>query len=264
MSSGGPVIKASNITVSVPCLFPDEQAIWMLRTTADRFGYQLRPYGLGLTYQGWVHIKVNLLKHEAKTCPTSHLLYTDARDAWFLTGPDVVAAKYNQMGCPPLMLSAQPDIFGTYAKWYEGIPWDMSKRFRYIGTPGMLCEAKALAAALGWMEDRMANGGERDDDDPVHWCLWIKEHPNQLVLDHECSIFMNAGSQMEEGMWDTVLRIEGKRVYNTVTQSYPCVLHFNGGYSHAQYGKWGWLEHYWRALGNSENPPWEAKVAAGA
>ena len=258
------MITANDITVSVPCLFPDERPIWMLQETARRFGWQVRPYGLGLTYQGWVHIKLTLLLEEARTCPTSHLLYTDARDAFFLAGPEEAADKYNLLGCPPLMLSAQPDIFGSYAKWYEGLPWDMSKRFRYIGTPGQLCEEDALAEALEWMLQRRATGewGEMPDDDPPWWCNFIRERPGQLALEHDCSIFMNCGSYIEEGMWANVLEIRDGvgdcgRVHNRITDSWPCILHFNGGASDALMGKWDLLKPYWRALGYTSNPPWE-------
>ena len=255
------MITAKDITVSVPALFPNLDPIWMMKVTTDRFGYNLRPYGIGATYNGWVDIKLYRLLEEARTCPTSHILYTDARDAWFLAGPEEVAEKYNALGCPPLILSAQSDIFGTYAAWYEGLPWDMSKKFRYIGTPGMLCEAAALAEALDWMLKRRATGdwGEMHDDDPPWWCNFIRERPGELKLDHDCAIFMNAGSKIDEGMWENVLKIQDGRVFNTLTKSLPCVLHFNGGYSHAQFGKWEQLEPYWTALGNTERPPWEGK-----
>lgn len=254
------MITAKDITVSVPALFPNLDPIWMLKMTADRFGYQLRPYGIGAIYKGWIDIKVYRLLEEARTCSTSHIMYTDARDAWFLTEPEEVAAKYNSLGCPPMMLSAQPDVFNTYAKWYEGIPWDMTKRFRYIGTPGMLCEAGALADALAWMLRRRESGdwGDMPDDDPAWWCNFIRERPGELVLEHDCAIFMNAGSYIAEGMWENVLEIRDNRVFNKLTGAWPCVLHFNGGASDALKGKWGDLERFWRALGNTENPPWEA------
>ena len=257
------VIEASDITVSVPCLFANEDPIWMMRVTADRFGYKLRPYGIGETYKGWHDIKILKLREEALSCPTSHILYTDARDAWFLAGPEEIAKNYNDLGCPPLMLSAQCDIFGTYAKWYEGLPWDMSKEFRYIGTPGQLCEAKALAEALGWMQANYHLGEPDDpqglpDDDPSFWLEFMRAFPDMLQLDHECSIFMNAGSELDNDrkMWTDCLEFQGNRVYNKITRTYPCVLHFNGGYSHALHGKWDRLEPYWRKCGYTENPPW--------
>lgn len=259
------MITAKDITVSVPCLFPDERPIWMLKTTAEQFGYNLRPYGLGETYAGWTKIKIDMLRREAETCPTSHILYTDARDAFFLAGPEEVAMKYNAMGCPPLLLSAQCDVFGSYADSYEDVAWDETKRFRYVGTPGQLCEAKALADTLYYMQMRVGNGAwpTMPDDDPPWWNRYMKEFPGEVTLDSDCQIFMNAGSYIAEGMWENVLGIhnadlEGrKRVHNYLTDSWPCVLHFNGGSSDALTGKWEIIKPYWQALGHRELPPWE-------
>jgi len=44
-----------------------------------------------------------------------------------------------------------------------------------------------------------------------------------------------------------------------LTQSLPCVLHFNGGSSDALTGKWESIKPYWQALGHTELPPWEGK-----
>jgi hypothetical protein len=216
-------------------------------------------------YNGWTHLKIYKLREEALSCPTSHIMYTDARDAWFLGGPDEIAEKYNAYGAPPLMLSAQCDVFGTYAAWYEGLPWDMTKPFRYIGTPGQLCEAKALADALGWMQDNYKLGNDYEhnelpDDDPGWWCEFIRHHPGELKLDTECSIFMNAGSKPDHGeMFGDMIELRDQRIYNKLTGQYPCILHFNGGYSHALYGKWERLEPFWKACGYTERPPWEAR-----
>lgn len=261
------MISGSDITASVSCLFPNTDPIWMMMVSAARFGVSVRPYGLNATYNGWIDMKVHRLREEALSCPTSHILYSDARDAWFLAGPDEIAEKYNAMGCPPILLSAQCDIFGTYAAWYEGIPWDLQKMFCYIGTPGQLCEAKALADALGWMQEHY-HLGEPDqdpqglpDDDPPWWCEYIRAHPGEVKLDTECAIFMNAGSNAPSplAMWGDVVNIIGPRVYNKITEQWPCVLHFNGGYSHAEYGKWEQLQPFWRKLGYIQNPPWESK-----
>jgi len=256
------MIEPKDITVSVPCLFPDRRPIWMMEHSCKRFGLQFRPYGLGAIYSGWIDIKVHKLRQEALNCPTSHLLYTDARDAWFCAGAEEIAEKYNALGAPPLLLSAQSDVFGAYGKWYEGIPWNMTKKFRYVGTPGQLCEAKALADALGWMQDNHHLGedveaGGLPDDDPPWWIEYLRTHPGQVHFDHECAIFMNAGSHIEEGMWENVLQIKDGRLYNKLTDQWPCLIHFNGGYSDALHGKWEMLEPYWKAFGYTERPPWE-------
>jgi hypothetical protein len=257
------MISGKDITVAVPCLFDKADPIWMMTTSAAKHGLSLKPYGLGATYDGWTDIKVNKLRQEALNCPTSHILYTDARDAWFLGGPDEIAEKYNAYGAPPLMLSAQINVFGTYAAWYKDLPWDMSKVFRYIGTPGQLCEAKALADALGWMQENYKLGNDYEhnelpDDDPPWWCEFIRHHPGVLKLETECSIFMNCG-ELGNQEWHDVLEFRDGRLHNKVTGQNPCILHFNGGYSHALYGKWERLEPFWKACGYTERPPWEAR-----
>jgi hypothetical protein len=254
-------VKASDITVTFPALFADLQPVWMMMHTCERFGITPLPYGIGQTYGGWVDIKIYRLLEVAKNCPTSHLLYTDARDAWFLSGLEEVAEKYNAYGAPPLMLSSQPEPFCTYIKWYEGLDWNKDIRFRYVSPPGQLCEAAALAEVLQWMLDRRASGdwGEMPDDDPPWWLNFMKERPGELVIDHACQIFQNCGDHMEEGMWENVLEIKDGRVHNRITDSYPCLLHFNGGSSDALKGKWTELEPFWRKFGYTKNPPWEGR-----
>jgi hypothetical protein len=258
------LITGKDITASVPCLFANTDPIWMLMRSAERLGVSVKPYGMGAVYAGWHDIKIKRLHKEALECPTSHILYTDARDAWFLAGPDEIADKYNKLGCPPLMLSAQCDVFGTYAAWYPKVEWNQNKIFRYVGTPGQLCEAKALADALGWMQEHFHLGEDENglpDDDPPWWIEYMAAHPGEVQFDHKCAIFMNAGSQMPPpfSMWGSCLGIIDNRVYNRVTDEFPCVLHFNGGYSDALHGKWEQLQPFWRALGNTDGPPWEGK-----
>ena len=257
------MIEAKDITVAVSCLFPNTDPIWMMESSLNKFGFQYIPYGLGEQYRGWIDIKVHKLLEVARNCPTSHILYSDARDAWFLTGPEEVAEKYNALGCPPLMLSAQADIFGSYLKWYSKVEWNESEPFRYVGTPGQLCEAKALAGALGWLQENFHVGDETvdphglPDDDPPWLIEYMAAHPGEVKFDHRCSIFMNAGSHMTEGMWETVLEVRGNRLYNKMTGEWPCLVHFNGGSSDALKGKWESLEAHWKAFGNTERPPWE-------
>lgn len=255
------MITPQDITVVVPCLFPNTIPIWMLMESANKFGIPVRPYGIGATYSGWIDIKVHKLKREAQRCETSHILYTDARDAWFLTDLEHIADRYNQLDCPDLLLSAQSDVFGTYAKWYEGIPWDMSEDFRYVGTPGQLCKASALESALTWMTDNYHLGEDEHglpDDDPPWWIEFMRAHPGEVQFDHKCSIFMNAGSRLggEREMWGDCLEFMGQYVYNRLTDTFPSILHFNGGASHALKGKWEQLEPFWRKNGHGSNPPW--------
>jgi len=129
----------------------------------------------------------------------------------------------------------------------------MTKAFPYFQVGGMVCEDKALYEAIRWMFERNETGdwGTMPGDNPPWWCNFMVERPGELVLDHDCRIFQNASNCME------TLAISEGRVFNATTHSFPCVLHFNGGYTDQKFGKWERMEPIWRQLGYKENPPWQ-------
>jgi len=245
------MVKAEDIKLAISCLFPDTNPLWMMLHTCERFGVQPFCYGLGDTYAGWLDIKVKRLAkvaRELRDCGFTHIMYSDGRDAWLCAGMDEVAEKYNALGAPPLLLSAQRRPFcGGYAEYYAQVDWDTSKAFPYVGTPGQLCSCEALASALDYMAE---NYKGCPDDDPAVWCSYMAEFP--VRLDHDCSIFMNVGD-MDEGEWE----VRDGRAYNRLTETEPCVIHFNGGGSDALKGKWESLEKWWKAFGYTKRPPWE-------
>ena len=73
------MIQAKDITVAVPCAFENEDPIWMMRESCRKHGLSLRPYAMNKVYNGWTELKIYLLREEALSCPTSHILYTDAQ-----------------------------------------------------------------------------------------------------------------------------------------------------------------------------------------
>lgn len=255
------MVTASDIKVVLPCLFPTKDPVWMMLHTCKVFGIDPHCYGIGETYAGWVDIKIKKLRkvaQEVLDMGYSHLLYSDARDAWFLAGLDEVAEAYNGLEDPPILLSAQARPFcGGYNKWYDMREWETGLDFPYLGTPGIMAHAEVLRDALTYMEETYpfdsSNPDSLPDDDPPWWISYMVDFPGAVALDNWCEIFLNAGD-CPSGCWDIV---NGK-VYNSATGSWPKIIHFNGGSSDAVKGKWESLEPVWRKLGYSENPPWEA------
>ena len=250
------MVNASDIKVVLPCVFENPDPIWMMTHTCERFGIEPKLFGIRETYAGWIDLKVDKYLKVAKEVQAegySHILYSDARDAWFCSGLDEIAEKYNALGTPPILLSAQRHKFcGGYDKWYDMIEWDRSRLLPYVGTPGQLCEVEALIQALSYMDanyDRLT----LPDDDPPYWIKFMVDFPGSVTLDHGSHIFMNVGD-MGHGEWT----IKDGRAINLLTDSKPSVLHFNGGSSDCLKGKWDQLEQHWRAFGYKESPPWES------
>lgn len=247
------MIEAKDITVSTPCIYSSADPIWMFAISCRRFNIPFLPFGVGRGYSDWVDIMLTQLMEAAKTCPTSHILYTDSRDAFFLSGLDEITEKYNRMGCPPLMLASDCAGFSTYQAWYDKVPWDTTKKFPFFQVGGKLCEAQRLYEAIHWMFERNQSGdwGKMPGDNPPWWCNFMVERPGELTIDHNCEIFQTCTT--------LALEVENGRIRNTITKSLPCVLHFNGGYTDHVEGKWQRMEPTWRALGYTENPPWVTK-----
>jgi hypothetical protein len=258
-------VQTSDITVITPCCgYENTEPLWMFLITCKRFGITPTFYGKGKTYSGWVDIMLTQLMEAARTCPTSHMLYTDSRDAFFLAGMDEITEKYNAMGCPPLLMSACNVGFSTYQAWYDKVPWDMTKAFPYFQVGGMVCEAKALYEAIRWMFERNKTGewGEMPGDNPPWWCNFMAERPGELTIDHACDIFQNCSNCMDTMyVWYCATSASAHYYYlrlrNMTTTTFPCILHFNGGYTSQETGKWDRMEPTWRQLGYKENPPWQ-------
>lgn len=247
------MITKSDITVSTACLYQNTDPIWMFMNTCRRFSIEPLFYGLGDSYSGWVDIMLIRLMEAARTCPTSHILYTDSRDAFFLAGLDEVVEKYNAMDCPRLMMASDCVGFSAYQAWYDKVPWDFAKPFPYFQVGGKLCEAQALYEAISWMFEREKTGdwGMMPGDNPPWWCNFMAERPGEMSIDHNCEIFQTCNTD--------ALDVECGRITNLATFSQPCILHFNGGYTDQITGKWYRMESTWRELGYTENPPWEIK-----
>jgi len=250
-------IETKDLTVITPLVsYENLDPLWMFTTTCRRFGISPTFYGIGATYGGWVDIMLTRLMEAARNCPTSHMLYTDSRDAFFLCGLDEIVEKYNALGAPKLLMGADCVGFSTYQAYYDRVPWDMTKVFPYFQVGGKMCEARALVEAIEYMFAQSAAGVWRDmpGDNPPWWCNFMVERPGELVIDHGCVIFQNCSNCMVS------LRVGyTARIFNLLTESWPCILHFNGGYTAQDKGKWYCMEKTWRELGYTENPPWETK-----
>lgn len=277
-------ISRDKIIVLTPAIFDNLDPIWMLTHTANRFHVPLRPYGCepGAVYKGWVDMKVHRLLAECEKALANgytHVLYMDGRDTMWVGEFDEVLRKYDEVydnAC--MVMSTQPTVFESYREYYnlELYPTreELGHPFVYPASPLFMGEAAYIGGCLKWMLEnwKYSDGVVRmPDDDPAWWRRFDSECRDELssgriVYDHNCEIFQNAGEPVDgKSQWDGVLYIGVRdtnahvmRVHNTMTNAWPCILHFDGGYSHALYGKWDRLEAFWNVFGHMDvRPPWE-------
>src|SRR5262245_54419651 len=111
------------IAVTTACCFPNVEPIKKLQISADRFGIELKPYGVGTKiYKGWVQIKLveaieayRGFRSEGYT----HVLYTDGRDSFFVAGMDEIEQKFRNLGnVTECFMSAEKECYPLYHHGY--------------------------------------------------------------------------------------------------------------------------------------------------
>ena len=137
---------------------------------------------------------------------------------------DEITEKYELMGKPPILSSA---YFGlgneSDMSKYEGC-FDPDVYYRYPNVGGYMAEIPLMID----MFERMLKLSRQTGDDCFNWYDAWREGWFRPILDSECQIFQVTDEHTE---------LMGRRVYNRMTGSLPCILHLSGGYTSQTDGK---------------------------
>ncbi len=236
---------AIRLCVLTTAFFPNLHPLRMFTLSASKYGYfPIHFMGLHEQYRPWAEMKIRDKIPEFRKLIAegfTHVLYTDARDAFF-TGPcKEVLAKYEAMGSPPCLASTEPNCNPNPA---------MDEHYPNIGKYRYHCVGGYLAE-IPWMLDmfcRMMPYLAKSGDDAEIWQMGWAEGWFRPVLDSKCEIFQT----LDHAEMD--LRIStGGRLGNLETASQPCIFHLNGGYSDPITGKYDHMAGWWKLL-NPELP----------
>jgi hypothetical protein len=229
-----------NLSVITACMFSSPRPIRTLQASCDKWGINLKPYGLGTTYTDWPDIKINrlLLKMlEERGNGATHILYTDGRDSFFLTGQDEIESKYRRMGSPPMLMAAETQCYPR--EWLADRFPDPGHHYRWPGSGQFMGEVDKLVRDWEWLRSTYAIASE--DQNEQGWMVQaMADKKLDWELDHGCEIFQSAGNGDVSLNGELEIREVGigrRRLYNVLTGSWPCAVHFNGGFSDPLEGK---------------------------
>lgn len=158
----------------------------------------------------------------------THLMLIDARDVVVLASPDVIMERFLEFD-HPWVCNAEPFIWPPGMYLPERYP-KCDTPYRYLNSGAYIAEREHLLDCL----TRWPDGGEelkefmkgRNEDGPYFSEKYLNE-PGSIKLDHNCELFQcMCGSQVGEKPFVTV---EPGHVHNRVTDTYPLIIHFNGG-----------------------------------
>jgi hypothetical protein len=215
--------------------------LWIFLKSTEKFGVpaaDLHLYGMGRTFPGYRAMKLDFqLEYLKSVSGYTHVLYTDAWDAFF-TGPlSEIIAKYEAMGSPPMLDAAfyQMANVSDARGLYPGC-FDESTHYRYPHVGGYIAEVPFIIDAF----ERLMLSPIESGDDCFNWYAGWIEGWFRPKLDSNCDIFQVSTD---------CIAVKDGRCYNLKTKTFPCILHISGGYSDPQTGKDDRVEPWAKELG---------------
>lgn len=233
------------LCVLTPAVFPTQeiadQKLWIFLASARKAKvYDLWTYGVGKTFPGYramcldwqlerlKYFLPNSTDRDGTPSNFTHVLFTDAWDAMFTAPITEIIHKYEAMGSPPILCSAFHQLANeSDMSKYEGC-FDETIRNRYPNRGGYLAEIPAIIEAF----ERMLAQPNLTGDDCHSWYAGWKEGWFRPQLDSNCEIF-----QVSDGDCMPVTGPLVNRVFNSRSNSFPCILHLSGGYTDPETGK---------------------------
>lgn len=228
------------LMVLISAVFPSEEEArkkyWIFLKSSEKAGVakeDLHLYGTGtLQFPGYRMLKLELqleylrkIKRERQDY--THVLYSDPWDAFFCAPLLTIIAKYEAMGAPPILASAACQSWPREQGEVE--TYDMSKAYRYPHVGGYIAEIPAIIDAF----EQMLKLPRQAGDDCYNWFDAWQEGWFRPQVDSECQIFQVGDANTEV----IPMRNSTIRARNTITGSYPCILHLPGGYCDQVTGK---------------------------
>jgi hypothetical protein len=165
-----------------------------------------------------------------KQINTKYIIFCDCWDLVFAATPNEIMERYFTFGSP-IVISSEKNCF----------PDDLKKEFdelnpptiyKYLNSGFIVGETDAILACLEAMD---LPNMQDDHYDPVKNC---NVHPNdqyewmKIFVKQPVKIRLDYGQELSQTMHDTDIEdfdLSKTRIRNRITNSHPCVFHFNGG-----------------------------------
>lgn len=208
-------------------------------------------YGFPCThYPGHVSITTTLLLDFIKTLDYTHILFTDSPDSFFTSSLDEIIRKYNAFGNPE-MLTSTSNVFFPANEW-NTFPLDSSleeykNKYYPSDTEYFIPQVGGYIAEIPYLIDiftkMLLKYSNIYGDNANIWRDAWHEGWFRPERDTHCEIFQNFFDKSKDN-----LQMKNDKLYNVVTDSYPCVLHISAGYADPQTGKEYKMRPIWQMI----------------
>jgi hypothetical protein len=156
----------------------------------------------------------------------THVMFVDGADVMVMATPDEVMSKFFEFE-HPWVYNAEPHIWSPGSFKPEDYPTPQVT-YRYLNSGACIGERKHI---LKWYEI-WTEGFTKDPDcikGDQDWVAerYIRHYPDAIKLDTNCELFQTGcGSRMRP---NPILKITPGLVYNKETNTFPMIIHANGG-----------------------------------
>lgn len=184
------------------------------------FDYTMK---LDYLWAGWISKLWHMMDVVEDLVRYTHLMFIDCADIVALTGPDEIMERYFAFG-HPWIFNAEEFIWSPDSFQSEDYPTPDVK-YRYLNAGASIGEIGHMREWLlgTWGRPSYIPGGDQD------WLAgrFLDGYPDAIMLDTNCDLFQcMCGSQVEP---DPYVVLSLGKAYNRITDTYPLILHFNGG-----------------------------------
>lgn len=191
----------------------------------DRLGTTPVILGYGEPYKGMMS-RLRLPLEYMCTISDEHVILTDCWDVLFLRSPEDIIQRFKEFG-KPIVISAERTLFPEkdYGQYPES-PNDV----RYLNAGFIVAEREALISLFDHLRiDAQPDDFQREDGSWQHFSE--QELLHHAYVEQFIPIALDHDSEICQNMFRTLggeICFTADGVVNTVTNSHPMVLHWNG------------------------------------
>lgn len=216
-----------DLLILSPCFYPTAEPARLMLDSARRYNLNADVYGVGQPFipHGADAQVVKLWELMQAGKRAEFVLVTDCRDVLFLAGEADILQKYRAFDSDLVMSCEQgcwPPDPEVVAHFHGRDPngYDYVNAGQYIG------HWEYVEFCLKYLIDNY-RGTPGADNSQGWWMRAGMWGELNYALDHKCMLFqsMTGGADAHTDVIDTG---NWKRLFNRVTRSLPCSVHFNG------------------------------------
>lgn len=223
-----------DVLVYTAAFYDDDSQLRCLAGSCRELGMDLKMFGQGKGFPGYVNAKVHQHIKFLKEHPSyEYSLYSDASDTFYLRPLERMHEVFTDYG-KPMIISAETECYPyTILNIVDRYP-EAPTRWRYINSGHIFGLREYVLDRLEWMAEAYKEA-DLSDSDQSYWSMALLDGELDCEIDSGCKLFQT----MPNAKGSVVQRTDGL-FWNWETGGTPCAVHFNGrtkGINDA-YDKW--------------------------